>query len=102
VASTVEPVRVAAPKAKPPAARPPAPAAPAIRTPTGRDIKPAARPLPRPALMPAWIQPLPPIPLPLLNRKPPGNTNAEVTQVQNRYQEAAEAQQRFLNRMMGR
>jgi hypothetical protein len=52
--------------------------------------------------MPAWIQPLPPIPLPLLNRKPPGNTNAEVTQVQNRYQEAAEAQQRFLNRMMGR
>lgn len=55
--------------------------------------------------MPAWIQPLPPIPLPLLNRSAPGPSGpqAQVTQVLlDRYQQAAEAQQRFLNGMMGR
>ncbi len=107
VASSPDGTRQTAPRTQPPASKPPAAkpraagASPILR-PTGRDIQPPKRPAVRPPLMPAWIQPLPPIPLPLLNRTAPGSTSAEITQVQNRYEEAAEAQQRFLNRLMGR
>jgi hypothetical protein len=68
-----------------------------------RTTKPSARPVSRPAVMPAWIQPLPPIPLPLLNRTNPVPSRPEGTQaLLDRYQQAAEAQQLFLNEMMGR
>lgn len=53
--------------------------------------------------MPAWIQPLPPIPLPLLNRTNPVPSGPQGTQaLLDRYQQAAQAQQHFLKEMMGR
>ena len=105
VASTVDAAAGATPRPKAPASRPRAAANPARPLPASKTPKPSARPVSRPAVMPAWIQPLPPIPLPLLNRSAPGPSGpqAQVTQVLlDRYQEAAEAQQRFLNGMMGR
>jgi hypothetical protein len=65
--------------------------------------RPAA-PRPRPPIVPAWIPPLPPLQLPLLNRAlPSGSSSTVATQdLVDRYQDAAEAQQRFLREMMGR
>ena len=82
------------------ASNPPRPRPPA------RSTRPAARPVSRPAVMPAWIQPLPPIPLPLLNRTQPPASSLQASQatqdLEERYEEAAKAQQRFLKEMMGR
>lgn len=93
---------------------------PAPTSPVRRPAKPASArptpppPLPRPAIVPAWLPPLPP--LRLLNQMPAGSaTVAEVpmgtstpaspqeTQtLRDRYDEAADTQQRFLRQLMGR
>ena len=90
--------------ARPANAAPAAPAAPASR--------PVPRPRP-PQLMPAWIQPLPP--MPLINRSPsaadgvltgsaPANlAPARMSQLlMDRYQQAVDAQQVFMKGLMGR
>ena len=100
--------RAPAPAPAPAAAAPRSPAKPASARPT------PPPPLPRPAIVPAWLPPLPP--LRLLNQAPAGSpTVAEVpvrtstpaspqeTQIlRDRYDEAADAQQRFLRQLMGR
>jgi hypothetical protein len=101
-----------APKA-PPTLAAPAPAtrpasgrtasAPAPARPTPPPPAPAAAPRFLPTLVPAWIRPLPAIPLPLLNKLPGESPNdGTQTVLLGRYREAAEAQQRFLREMMGR
>lgn len=79
------------------------PPAPAPARPTPPPPAPAAAPRFLPTLVPAWIRPLPAIPLPLLNQLPgEGANDGTQTVLLGRYREAAEAQQRFLREMMGR
>ncbi len=101
--------------------RAPAPAAAVPQaSPVRRPTKPATArptpppPLPRPVIVPAWLPPLPPIRL--LNQSPGGpptvaevplGTSApaspqETRILRDRYDEAADAQQRFLRQLMGR
>jgi hypothetical protein len=95
--------RAPAPQPKPVAA--PAPK-PAVNAP------PLQPPPPVPAIVPSWLPPLPPIPPPLLNQSIPGDgappasallpPGSYTRELLDRYQKAAQAQQRFLREMMGR
>jgi len=111
VAGTARPPVVApAPAPAPAANRPVRPATPRVN-PSPATPRPPLLPLGRPAVIPAWMQPLPPLPLPRLNRGLPQTTpglpgNRDTPQVTqsllDRYQQAATAQQDFLNQMMER
>ena len=108
-----KPATTAKPTTSKPTTSKPAAAKPASASPsTARPAPPP--PPPMPALVPAWLPPLPS--LKLLNQAPAGTTSVaevpvgtskpsspqETQQLRDRYHEAAEAQQRFLRQLMGR
>ncbi|MCT0219887.1 DUF3370 domain-containing protein [Synechococcus sp. CS-1329] len=97
---------------RPPAAAP-VPARPPVQPANVRPTSPPP-PLSMPALVPAWLPPLPPLrlfnqapqTLPSLAEVPVGTSKPaspqETQQLRDRYHEAADVQQRFLRQLMGR